>query len=83
VTRGGRRPGAGAPRGNLNRLTTGHRSDQLRGLFEAMLRRPYLARLVEALALGVRYSHSTGRPPPAFPRRRPRRRGVEKPVISC
>jgi len=37
MPRGGRRPGAGAPKGNLNALKTGRRSKQLLALTEALL----------------------------------------------
>jgi len=37
MPRGGKRPGAGAPKGNLNALKTGRRSRQLLALTEALL----------------------------------------------
>ena len=37
MPRGGKRPGAGAPKGNLNALKTGRRSKQLLALTEALL----------------------------------------------
>lgn len=54
MPRGGRRPGAGAPRGNLNALKHGLRSRQLRQLTEELARSPtmraYLARLQQLAA---------------------------------
>jgi hypothetical protein len=48
MPRGGRRPGAGAPRDNLNALKHGRRSRQLRALFVA-LRRPKVRRVLKAV----------------------------------
>ncbi len=52
--RGGRRPGAGAPPGNLNALKHGRRSAQLRQLFVALKRagvRATLGRVLGAAAI--------------------------------
>lgn len=40
MPRGGRRPGAGAPKGNLNALKNGSRSKQLRAVIIALLAIP-------------------------------------------
>ena len=54
MPRGGRRPGAGAPKGNLNALKHGLRSQQLRQLTEELARSPtmraFLARLQQRAA---------------------------------
>ena len=54
--RGGRRPGAGAPRGNLNALKHGLRSRQLRQVAEELARSPamraVLARFARLAAQG-------------------------------
>ena len=51
MLRGGRRPGAGAPKGNLNALKTGVHSRQLKIAVEAMLSRdeirPILLAIIE------------------------------------
>lgn len=52
-TRGGRRPGAGAPRGNLNSLKHGQRSKQLDQAIERLASDPELKPL---LAFFVRFS---------------------------
>ncbi len=46
MPRGGRRPGAGAPRGNLNALRTGNRSKQLRALVFALMLVPQTRRVL-------------------------------------
>ena len=46
MPRGGKRPGAGAPRGNLNALKTGSRSKQLNDVIEALLASPTIRRLM-------------------------------------
>ena len=46
MPRGGKRPGAGAPRGNLNALKTGARSQQLNTVIEALLASPTIRRLM-------------------------------------
>jgi hypothetical protein len=52
MPRGGRRPGAGAPRGNLNHLVDGRRSRQLRQLFIAAARSPWtIAKVLNAAVL--------------------------------
>jgi hypothetical protein len=50
MPRGGRRPGAGAPRGNLNALKTGARSRQLRAVLAALLIEPHTRRVLLDLA---------------------------------
>ena len=40
MPRGGKRPGAGAPRGNLNALTTGNHSPRLRFAFGMLMAMP-------------------------------------------
>jgi hypothetical protein len=40
MPRGGRRPGAGAPKGNLNGLRHGRNSDQVKRLVDALVRIP-------------------------------------------
>lgn len=54
MPRGGRRPGAGAPKDNLNRLVHGRRSRQLRQLFIAAVRAATPIRKVLQAALLVR-----------------------------
>lgn len=49
VPRGGRRPGAGAPRGNINRMVDGERSRQLRAWVRAMTSYPEGRRLLHIL----------------------------------
>ncbi|MCJ7509665.1 MAG: hypothetical protein MUP14_02085, partial [Dehalococcoidia bacterium] len=44
--RGGKRPGAGAPKGNLNALKTGSRSQQLNIVIEALLASPTIRRVM-------------------------------------
>jgi hypothetical protein len=46
MPRGGKRPGAGAPRGNLNALKTGSRSRQLNTVIEALLASPTIRRVM-------------------------------------
>ena len=46
LPRGGKRPGAGAPRGNLNALKDGRRSRQLRALFAALSQVPLFRTLL-------------------------------------
>jgi len=46
MPRGGKRPGAGAPRGNLNALKTGSRSKQLNTVIEALLASPTIRRVM-------------------------------------
>ena len=80
--RGGRRPGAGAPAGNLNALKTGARSRQLRAFVTAMLGAPETRHMLERLirmdqrrrdqladALAY-YAQLVRRSPPGNPRRR-------------
>ena len=50
MPRGGRRPGAGAPKGNLNALKTGARSRQLRAVLAALLIEPHTRRVLLQLA---------------------------------
>jgi hypothetical protein len=49
MTRGGPRPGAGAPRGNLNALKTGAHSRQMRAAIGALLAVPETRRAMIAL----------------------------------
>jgi hypothetical protein len=46
MPRGGKRPGAGAPKGNLNALKTGSRSQQLNIVIEALLASPTVRRVM-------------------------------------
>ena len=46
MPRGGQRPGAGAPKGNLNALKTGSRSQQLNTVIEALLASPTIRRVM-------------------------------------
>ena len=46
MPRGGRRPGAGAPKGNLNALRTGTRSKQLKAVIIALLAIPETRRVL-------------------------------------
>jgi len=46
MPRGGKRPGAGAPKGNLNALKTGSRSQQLNTVIEALLASPTIRRVM-------------------------------------
>jgi hypothetical protein len=46
MPRGGKRPGAGAPKGNLNALKTGSRSRQLNIVIEALLASPTIRRVM-------------------------------------
>ena len=50
MPRGGRRPGAGAPKGNLNALKTGARSRQLRAVLAALLIEPHTRHVMLQLA---------------------------------
>ncbi len=50
MPRGGRRPGAGAPKGNLNALKHGLRSQQVRMLAEELSRHPAFRRYLQRLA---------------------------------
>ncbi len=58
MPRGGKRPGAGAPKGNLNALKTGRHSKQLLALTEILLAspamRPILLRMLEQKKRGDR-----------------------------
>lgn len=80
--RGGIRPGAGAPRGNLNALKHGNNSAQLRALlvvFENPLIRDLMARLLDrrtrrnlelqrdTAAVGLWLRHLGSNVPPPFP----------------
>ena len=47
---GGKRPGAGAPRGNLNALKSGRRSRQLKVVIEALVAAPTVRGLMIRLA---------------------------------
>lgn len=47
---GGRRPGAGAPRGNLNRLSHGKQSQLLKGAVKKLVRDPELRALLLMIA---------------------------------
>ena len=47
---GGKRPGAGAPRGNLNALKSGRRSRQLKIVIEALVAAPTVRRVMLRLA---------------------------------
>jgi hypothetical protein len=49
MPRGGPRPGAGAPRGNLNALKTGAHSDRFRAVIAALLIHPDTRRVLLAL----------------------------------
>jgi len=49
MTHGGRRPGAGAPRGNLNALKTGVRSRQLKAAIDALATHDETRRLLLAI----------------------------------
>jgi hypothetical protein len=49
MTRGGRRPGAGAPKGNLNALRTGAHSKQLSATIGALLSVPETRGVILAL----------------------------------
>ena len=46
MPRGGRRPGAGAPKGNLNALRTGARSKQLKAVIIALMTVPETRRVL-------------------------------------
>lgn len=50
MPRGGRRPGAGAPKGNFNALKHGLRSEQVRRLAEEFARHPAFRRYLQRLA---------------------------------
>jgi hypothetical protein len=50
MPRGGRRPGAGAPRGNLNALKHGLHSDQMKALALALAQLPVFRRYLQRLA---------------------------------
>jgi hypothetical protein len=52
--RGGRRPGAGAPRGNLNALKSGRYSKRLRGLRAALTALPLTTDLLAKMTGGDR-----------------------------
>ena len=52
MPRGGRRPGAGAPKGNLNALKTGKTSRQYQRLIEILSQDPEAVRLVREIVLG-------------------------------
>ena len=50
MSKGGKRPGAGAPRGNLNRVTHGRRSKLITALVEDMLKDPRRRRELQELS---------------------------------
>jgi hypothetical protein len=52
MPRGGRRPGAGAPRGNLNRLQHGHYSPRVRGLAQQLIDEPDVRTVLRVLSHG-------------------------------
>lgn len=52
MARGGRRPGAGAPKGNLNAFKTGKTSAQYQRLLDTLAGDPEMTRLLQELALG-------------------------------
>jgi succinylglutamate desuccinylase len=52
MPRGGKRPGAGAPKGNLNAFRTGKTSRQYKQLLEIISADPEAMRLVREIALG-------------------------------
>jgi hypothetical protein len=50
MTHGGKRPGAGAPKGNLNALKTGRRSRQLKIVIQALVAAPTVRGVMLQLA---------------------------------
>jgi hypothetical protein len=50
TNRGGHRPGAGAPRGNLNALKSGARSKQLKAFVTAMMTIPQTREMLDRLS---------------------------------
>lgn len=52
MPRGGRRPGAGAPKGNINAFKTGKTSAQYQRLLEIVSQDPEMVRLLREVALG-------------------------------
>ena len=52
MPRGGKRPGAGAPKGNLNALKNGKTSVQFQRLLEILVDDPEAMRLVREIILG-------------------------------
>ncbi len=57
MPRGGRRPGAGAPRGNLNALNGGARSRRLGAVLAALLSEPEIRQIILGLLLGGEEAH--------------------------
>jgi len=55
--RGGIRPGAGAPEGNLNRLVHGRRSKQISAAIEKLASDPELRPLLKFLAILAARQH--------------------------
>lgn len=63
MPRGGKRPGAGAPKGNFNHLQRGNDSVRLRMVYLALLAYPDKRTLILDLRrAGFRWPHSYGRP---------------------
>ncbi len=56
--RGGRRPGAGAPKGNLNALKNGARSKQLRTLIVALMAVPEARAILLAFSRIEQHRHA-------------------------
>jgi hypothetical protein len=52
MPRGGRRPGAGAPKGNVNAFKDGKTSRQYRRMLEIVQQDPEMIRLLREVALG-------------------------------
>lgn len=52
MPRGGRRPGAGAPKGNVNAFKTGKTSRQYQRMLEIVQQDPEMVRLLREVALG-------------------------------
>ena len=50
MPRGGKRPGSGAPKGNLNGLKSGRRSQQLNNLIAALTDTPSIRRILLRLS---------------------------------
>jgi len=61
MARGGKRKGAGAPRGNLNRLAHGRRSKQIHQAIENALQDP--KGRAQVLSLVRKYHHSESEQP--------------------
>jgi hypothetical protein len=57
MPRGGRRPGAGAPKGNLNALNRGARSRRLGAVLAALLSEPEIRQIILGLLLGGEEAH--------------------------